>query len=109
MFDLQLWEALETYLKWFAETDGSLLPLSAQLVLIHQRSVLLLFASMALLYSFQVADIFVIRLANMVRFYRAFMRTQQLIICTKPTPVYPICEGFFVIFIGQVSWLRRSS
>ena len=78
MFDLQLWEALETYLKWFAETDGSLLPLSAQLVLIHQRSLLLLFASMALLYSFQLADVFLTRLSNMVRFYRAFMHTQHL-------------------------------
>jgi hypothetical protein len=79
MFDFQLWEALETYLKWFAENDWplSVLPLTAQLVLIYQRSILLVFAALSVYYSLQISNAFLIRLTNMLRLYHSFMRTQQ--------------------------------
>jgi hypothetical protein len=78
MFDFQLWEALETYLKWFEYWEEQL-PLTAILVLIQQREFLIMVAVLSTCFAFQMAGNFLARITNMLRFYRAFMRSQHLL------------------------------
>src|SRR5258707_3578916 len=76
MFDFQLYEALETYVKWF-EYNGEELPLTALLVLLRQRRILVLISILSLCLTFDMVEAFLARLTNQVRFFNAFDRTQQ--------------------------------
>ena len=76
MFDFQLYEALETYLKWF-DYEGEELPLTALLVLLRQRQIILLIAVMSMCLTFDMANAFLACLTNQVHFFHAFDQSQQ--------------------------------
>ena len=76
MFDLQLWEALETYVKWFNYT-GTPMPLWGAVLIIQHQSILVYLATLSLIYSFQIANAFLVHLTNMICFYHVFMHTQH--------------------------------
>ena len=76
MFDFQLYEALETYVKWL-EYNGEQLPLTALLVLLRQRRILTLICVLSFCLTFDMVDAFYARLINQVRFFNAFDRSQQ--------------------------------
>jgi hypothetical protein len=76
MLNLQLYEALEMYFKWFSYQADEL-PLSAMLVLTCQWEFLLFLGILSTVYTFQMSATFLAHLTNMVCFYRAFMRSQH--------------------------------
>src|SRR5258707_13147242 len=76
MFNFQLYEALETYIKWLDYYDEEL-PLSALLVLLHQWQIILLIAVMSMCLTFDMANAFLAHLTNQVRFFCAFDQSQH--------------------------------